>query len=248
MSDPTFENVAEQPRPVADHVLAAIFWMICNFIGVYIVAFFSFLVLFGRGVDPVIQAQFGLLAGLIFSATLLKFASTENGEGFWSPPADPILNKKSLWVLASCWPVIFLIVMMIANSLLTGAFQARFSPAPITPWPLLSWTIACGVIFVIPIAEESYFRGRLWEKIEAVGGSIKAFVWTGAIFWLMHLPNLFSGGISKTTFANFLALLPLTLALSWLRLKCGSARATIVLHVVHNFVAVAPSHILRLYF
>ena len=78
------------------------------------------------------------------------------------------------------------------------------------------------------MAEELFFRGWLWARLSRSWSPPVVAVVTGAAFAMAH--------------AQFAAsVLPLTVALTWLRLRDGSLRAPLALHLLMNTLAAATT-------
>lgn len=242
MSDP--KVVEERGRPPFGQVLFdGVLWLIGNYVGSVLLSLFILVVLMAAipSLDQIIRIQIQVLGALIFSSLVLKFASVLPGERIWSVPYEPILNKKALIAIIVAWQFLNVLLSIIRSFVFQGDFLVRLSPAKATPIPTLTFTIAIFIVFIIPVAEELFCRRWLWARIEDVAGTAKAFWWTAALFWLMHIHFLWSG----YEVFSFVSLIPLSLTLSFLRLKCGSVTASISLHIFNNFLAIAPGHILR---
>lgn len=98
-----------------------------------------------------------------------------------------------------------------------AAELARMVPDPVV---LFAW----GALLV-PVAEESYFRGRLLESVERRAGPGWALAASAVFFALIHAIPVFTP-----------AYLAFAVILWWLRRKTGGLFAPIVAHAVNNFV------------
>jgi hypothetical protein len=93
------------------------------------------------------------------------------------------------------------------------------------------WSYPLGIVLVAPVAEEIFFRGWLYAGLEA---RLKGTFWTivlTALFWAMvHTGQ----GFAKAT-----ALVPVGLALGFLRHKSGSLWPPIAGHMAANAAGLA---------
>lgn len=94
--------------------------------------------------------------------------------------------------------------------------------------PFLTGALAA---VLAPVAEESWFRGRLLEIIENGAGRRLAVVVTSALFALVHL----GGGLDQLPWLAVYFVFGLVLA--GLRLKTGGLAAGIVAHAINNAAA-----------
>ncbi len=90
------------------------------------------------------------------------------------------------------------------------------------PWAILA---ALSVAVAAPVVEELFFRGWLWQRLASVWSPTSVGVATGVAFALAH------GQYGASV-------LPLTVALTVLRLREGGVRSTIALHMAMNTLVV----------
>ena len=83
------------------------------------------------------------------------------------------------------------------------------------------------VCVVSPICEETFFRGFLWERIEAAGGVRSAGLWTSVLWLSIHVNP-----------AHILLLVPVAAALAIIRIFSGGTPMAILAHIVLNLIAV----------
>lgn len=223
-------------------------WILGNVFGCFLIGLLVWVFLSAGlpGLNPVTVLQVQLLVATFFSIGLFIFAASQDGRGVLSIIDDRSWNTRVFWACIIAMPLATNSGMIVLSYLIAGNFTFRMVAAPTFPHPFIAWALIFIVIFIVPIAEERFFRDWLWRKIETSGGSLKACLWTGSLFWLMHFHYLFQGTALKGGLINFLGLIPLTVLVSFLRLKVGSVRACIILHMFNNFLAIAPSHMLRL--
>ena len=239
------EVIGEREKPLLGQVLFdGVLWLIGNFVGATLFSLFTWVVLMAvmPNLNSIIQIQLQTLAAMISSFFILKAASTQIEEKFWSFPLEKITHKKILIAILIAWPFLIVLQSIARSFILHGDLLVRLSPAQATPIPTLTFLIVLFLVLLVPIAEELFYRRWLWTKIEDTAGATKAFWWTATLFWLMHIHLLWNG----TGAFYFFGLIPLSLGLSFLRLKCGSFIASLPLHILNNFLAIAPGHILRL--
>jgi membrane protease YdiL (CAAX protease family) len=82
------------------------------------------------------------------------------------------------------------------------------------------------VCVVSPICEETFFRGFLWEKMEAAGGVRAAALWTSVLWLWIHVNP-----------AHILLLVPVAAALAVIRIFSGGTPMSILAHMVLNLIA-----------
>lgn len=98
--------------------------------------------------------------------------------------------------------------------------------------PVLAVLNILWATIIAPLAEESFFRGWLWTGLRRHWSPGWTGVVTGGLWIFVHIGS----GLPK-----MVALIPAAVLYSVVRHYCGSVRATIVLHVLNNSLAVASS-------
>jgi membrane protease YdiL (CAAX protease family) len=101
----------------------------------------------------------------------------------------------------------------------------RVSPIAVASWALRDVLL----IGVAPIAEESFFRGWLFAALAEFWRPVFVMLVTGFLWWLAHVLRGPAG---------FLFLLPSAIVLTLARHYGGNPRASWIVHVVNNAMAV----------
>jgi membrane protease YdiL (CAAX protease family) len=133
--------------------------------------------------------------------------------------------------LANPWRVaVVLALVLLANRLMLWLLPvpvADLGGAKVATdgWVLLG---LAAVAVAAPVAEELFFRGWLWARLSRVWPPGGVALATGAAFALAH------GQYA-------LSVVPLAVALTWLRAVDGSLRAPLALHLAMNSLAVAAT-------
>lgn len=129
------------------------------------------------------------------------------------------------------WGVALLILVVLSDLLTTSLgrpivpefMQDAYASAGVLP---LFWF---GLVVAAPVAEETLFRGFLFEGLrQSPVGAAGAIVLTSAVWSAIHLQYDFYG--VATIFAA-------GLLLGWARLRTGSVYTTMILHGLMNFIA-----------
>ncbi|MDR3535688.1 MAG: CPBP family intramembrane metalloprotease [Acetobacteraceae bacterium] len=108
----------------------------------------------------------------------------------------------------------------------TGVLLHRFTEMNASTQAALVFLLVCGA----PVTEELFFRGWLWTSLRRYWGPVPVMVCTSLLWLCAHLLD----GPARPIF-----LIPGAIALSLARHYCGSVRASIVLHVFNNLLAVS---------
>ena len=131
--------------------------------------------------------------------------------------------------------VAFLLVLLV-NSQLLPLLPLPVPVADIgaTPGGALGWELLrlAGIAFAAPLAEELFFRGWLWSRLSQAWPPRAVAVATCLAFAAAH------GQYAASV-------LPIAVALTWLRLRGGGLRAPLALHLVINTLAAAVTLIGR---
>lgn len=104
-----------------------------------------------------------------------------------------------------------------------------FRRAVSVSWPIRLAGVSMAIVLA-PLAEELFFRGRLWTALRGQWGAPATAVATGGLWLAIHLPE----GISHA-----ILLFPLALGVSFAREFGGSVRAPILIHALNNAVGSA---------
>jgi membrane protease YdiL (CAAX protease family) len=107
--------------------------------------------------------------------------------------------------------------------LLPSADKASMKAHNISLWVEVLFAVALALI--VPFAEEVFFRGWMWGRLEISAGVHRAAILTAAAWLALHLPNM----------KHVLSLLPLACLLTLLRLKTRNLLFVIMLHALYNF-------------
>lgn len=106
--------------------------------------------------------------------------------------------------------------------------QQVFSARAMEPAMLgLTTLVAVGLA---PLCEELFFRGWLWTGLRRHWGAAQVMLATALPWLLVHMAD---GGVQRPLF-----LIPAAILFSLARHLCGGVRASIVLHVLNNLLAV----------
>ncbi len=137
------------------------------------------------------------------------------------PSAGPVqvVLAFALVLLVNRWLVPLLGVPMAD----IGAVAAGPAAPAATGWHLLR---LAAIAVAAPLGEELFFRGWLWRRLAVAWSPPAVALATGLAFAAAH--GQFAASV-----------LPLTLALTWLRLNGGGLRAPLALHLAMNTFAAA---------
>ena len=148
--------------------------------------------------------------------------------------------KKSPSMLAIYWPIIPLWILMLFAVLITP----KDWPQPDTVWfddwttprqrtyEVLSYAMSLlPFVIIIPVIEELLFRKFLWW-------------FSSLLFWNFERGNIITFWVVTLLFAlahrdpaHIIAVMPLSFALGYLRLKTGSVKPCIIVHAAYNLSA-----------
>ena len=118
------------------------------------------------------------------------------------------------------------VLVLIANKAMLALLPVPV--AEMAPTGLNFWVVvrSAAIALAAPVAEELFFRGWLWARLSRSWSPNVVATVTGVAFALAHAQYAAS-------------VLPITVALSWLRLRDDSLRAPLALHLAMNVFAVA---------
>lgn len=84
------------------------------------------------------------------------------------------------------------------------------------------------LVGLVPLSEELFFRGWLWTGLRKHWGVLPVMLATTLPWLLIHMPD----GLTRPLF-----LLPSAILFNLARHLCGGVRASIVVHVLNNLMA-----------
>jgi membrane protease YdiL (CAAX protease family) len=171
-----------------------------------------------------IVSSFVTFPGLI--AVALWRARREDGRDLWAELRHaPLQHRRLIWLL-----VPLLSLFSVAVSLTDWEPYPDLSQYLTQVHPLLLLLGALTVGLLGPIAEELFFRGWLWTALRRRWSVLPTAIATSALWLAMHLGH---------GTAYILLLLPSAVALSLIRHRCGSVRASAIAHIVYNSIETA---------
>ena len=219
----------------------------------------AWLASFGDNVIGAHSILFIILISILFFASGNKGIDQAVG---WEIQEKPIFFKTLV-----VWTFVCLICLLIVGFL----HRKEEAAQSLGSLAFLAYLIL-KLEWVAVATEELYLRGAVWQKIEAIAGSKAAFWWTFLLSYFFYylvspiIIFLFSFALHslsgplfglhgvlimlsiREAFYHFvidLWALPLALTLSWLRMKCGSARAPIILHAYNVFLVAFAERVLK---
>ena len=145
----------------------------------------------------------------------------------WNPAP-----KKSVYAFAALLTLgIFLVTVMVQLVLIPQSWMANDTQINDTQINNVSglsliWTIAIGGI-IIPIAEETAFRGLMMTHLQERVAPWLAVAMTALVFSVVHITD---------SFGHMFVALPAAVVLSLVFLWTRSIRATMTMHILYNSV------------
>jgi membrane protease YdiL (CAAX protease family) len=138
-----------------------------------------------------------------------------------------------LCLLLFAW-AIGIIILTVAfpdfRALAQGAASHMLAPGH-APGPMVLISGLLLITVLAPLAEETFFRGWLWDALHRRGHGVWMTAGITSVLWLLlHAPE------APT---RVLFLLPAAAAFSIARHRAGGVRASLAVHVVNNAMAVA---------
>jgi membrane protease YdiL (CAAX protease family) len=131
----------------------------------------------------------------------------------WTIPPSQYLVAASLW-----GPVMASLVTLVGQS-------QRLPMAPIATWKLAA---LAGIL--VPVLEESFFRGCLLPLMAQTSGSPSAVILTALLFAYFHRPPTIVHCVCFTISGIFYG---------WARVASGSTTAPALMHAVYNLTLLA---------
>lgn len=92
-------------------------------------------------------------------------------------------------------------------------------------------------VLLVPIVEETLFRGVLFGSIRAKS-RVLAYIVSALVFSVYHLWQFFIGGFEWSMLLYLLQYIPASLALCWCYERSGSIWSPIVLHAAINLISI----------
>jgi membrane protease YdiL (CAAX protease family) len=188
------------------------------------------------------------LQSVLLLANLSQGRVLGNGDIMLGLGAGPMRRRKLIAVFAVLmigWICNYVAVLIrfraLANTISTGLPSARAAEAQIPGHPIVMVMALLLAMIVAPLLEELFFRGWLWTGLRRSWGAWPTALITGGLWLVAHAP----GGPLRVPL-----LLPQAILLSLARHYGGSARASLVIHIVNNTtaaVAATASVMLRPY-
>jgi membrane protease YdiL (CAAX protease family) len=144
------------------------------------------------------------------------------------------IDKAFLWGILSAI-IIFFVVFAIELIFITIGFNANdLSNIPDIE-KIFSWPVIFFLVAIQPIAEEIFFRGFLFEKIENFAGSIVAILITAFLFGIAHM----------TYGKIFPVIMPILMGiiLGYIVYKTKNLYSSMVAHITFNLISVTLAYI-----
>lgn len=209
------ESPAAAPRPAPWRTLAiALLWFLAASLAAVP---FVMLAHGGRFPKDAAAALAALLVPAVLALPLLR-----TGE------AASLLRTK----LAHPWRVVGVLVLVLqVNQVMLWLLPvpvADIGPAMAHGRSAWTWLSLAGIAVAAPLGEELFFRGWLWARLSRAWEPGAVALATGTAFALAHAHYAFS-------------VVPLAIALTWLRATDGSVRAPLALHLAINSLSVAAT-------
>ena len=129
--------------------------------------------------------------------------------------------------------VILALILAIVNASLTYALHAYFTTSPVVgTYPMFGSMVEkiLLVCLLIPLFEEFFFRGILFDDISQKFGNVIAIIITSIIFLYLHIGNHVEG----ERLISIVFLTPAVIIFAYLRLKTNNFYASFIAHSAHN--------------
>jgi membrane protease YdiL (CAAX protease family) len=144
------------------------------------------------------------------------------------------IDMAFLWGIIAAI-VIFIVIFILEYVLILMGYQAEELSNIPDIRKLFSWPTMFFLVGVQPIAEEFFFRGFLFEKIEKFGGGVIAIVATAFLFGLAHM------SYGKL----FPVIMPILIGiiLGYIVYRTKNLYSSIIAHVVFNITVLTIAYV-----
>lgn len=144
------------------------------------------------------------------------------------------IDSAFLWgILAAI--IIFILIFVIESILIAGGQNSQdLSNIPDLE-SLFSWPALFFLVTVQPVAEEIFFRGFLFDKIEKFAGGAIAIIITSVLFGLAHLSY---GKIFPVVMPIFMGMI-----LGYIVYRTKNLYSSIIAHIIFNVTALTLAYI-----
>lgn len=189
-------------------------------------------ILLGEGLSDITNIA-SIIADIIVVLILVPIIRKHN---IWNwKPLDRRIGKnaENIALIIMMFAAIFY-VELCAGELLDSIFDTR--DATLQQQAILTlgnrWIMLINVVIIVPIAEETVFRGGIYGSLKQSIGVIPAALLSSLVFGIAHM----NGWISIVTF--FIGLL-----LCLVYEKTGSIIYSMAIHAVNNYISVTATEI-----
>jgi len=144
------------------------------------------------------------------------------------------IDAAFLWGIFAAM-IIFVLIFVIESILIAGGQNSQdLSNIPDLE-KLFSWPALFFLVSVQPIAEEIFFRGFLFEKIERFAGGEIAIIISAVLFGLAHLSY---GKIFPVIMPIFMGII-----LGYIVYRTKNLYSSIIAHIIFNVTAITLAYI-----
>lgn len=200
--------------------------------------------------DPLLKGWFNVFSMSSITAILLLFTSSlgvENWLLIWNRSQKTGMKRVQdfffgviTWVVA--YPYVSFIGQLAALLIILFFPEIPFNPEQnavkyvkgLLEFPLLFWTTAVVLVFVVPMTEELLFRGFLQSWLRTIMGKPKAIVLSSFLFAGMHYSSVQGIANGELLFSLFI----LSLFLGYLYERQRTLWAPIGLHAAFNAISI----------
>ena len=148
-------------------------------------------------------------------------------------------NKKNVGALISEYGAfIALALLVVGLSLISPEFRSPSNFMNLLRQATFNGLIAFGTVFLVPIAEESLYRGLLFCGFHRKS-RIVAYILSTVVFALIHVSG-YIGEVSPSFFAlSLLQYLPAGVCLAWAYEKTDTIWTPILMHMTINLLSIS---------
>ncbi len=144
------------------------------------------------------------------------------------------IDMAFLWGIIAAI-VIFIVIFVLEVILIRMGYQAEDLSNIPDIRKLFSWPTMFFLVGIQPIAEEFFFRGFLFDKIEKFGGGVIAIVTTAFLFGLAHMSY---GKIFPVIMPILIGLI-----LGYIVYRTKNLYSSIIAHVVFNITVLTIAYV-----
>jgi len=144
------------------------------------------------------------------------------------------IDKAFLWGILSAITIFFLVFVIELILISMGHQSQDLSNIPDIQ-ALFSWPVLFLLVAIQPVAEEIFFRGFLYDKIEGFAGSIAAIFISAFLFGIAHMSY---GKIFPVIMPIFMGII-----LGYVVYKTKNLYSAIIAHITFNVTSITLAYI-----